>query len=88
LAELTIVDGLDSATFTAPDSYFQDAIWCTTQLTSTAVSTSTTLSLSSRNANGAFDAIVDNVKVQSVPEPFSMGVLRLGAMILYRRRQR
>ena len=87
LAQLTIAAGLDSATFTAPDSYFQDARYYTTEFTFTAVSTSTTLSLSSSNANGAWGAIVDNVKVQSVPEPFSMSVLGMGAVALLRRRR-
>jgi hypothetical protein len=88
LAALNIAAGLDSVSFTAPDSYYQDATYHTAQLTFTAVSSSTTLSLSSSNANGAWGAIVDNVQVQSVPEPISMTVLGVGAFGLLRRRRK
>jgi hypothetical protein len=88
LAALNIAAGLDSVSFTAPDSYYQDAVYHTAQLTFTAVSSSTTLSLSSSNANGAWGAIVDNVQVQSVPEPISMTVLGIGAFGLLRRRRK
>jgi hypothetical protein len=88
LAALKIAAGLDSVTFTAPDSYFQDAQYSTAELTFTAVSSSTTLSLSSSNANGAWGAIVDNVQVEAVPEPISMTVLGVGALGLLRRRRK
>ena len=62
--------------------------WTEEQFRFQADSTSTTLTFLNTSQNTAYGPAIDNVAVEVVPEPFTMGLLAAGGALVLRRRKK